>query len=268
MLLLALTMVSAAIQCARGELVPEPAPGLAVKRTVRVAGFIAGILLGWVFHPEALLAIVSGSILPILLYGAMYQRFSALCSPNRQWMPGNWGVIMLCHQTHYFAYCYVLLFHLLRFPAVYMAGSPWNAPIHATIWFGVGWATYISGEQVLGRVLRLKPYVAAIVGHLWVVACLLGMIACLGTPWSLSLCWVLGGFGGGSVYAIKLLAQESACRPDLELWEHLGHVTGAGLAAMVCLAWGERASAIPYMIAICAAAITLCGLWTLPGRNR
>jgi hypothetical protein len=75
-------------------------------------------------------------------------------------------------------------------------------------------------------------------------------------PFLIGLTWVLGGFGGGSVYAIKDLAKGASSKADLELWEHWGHVTGVS-ASFLSIQFLPSYPMAPFVSAIIAALSTL-----------
>lgn len=262
-LLLALVMVSAAVQSARDALLPDPPPAIAVKRTARVFGFVAGILLGWYSSAAVLLSIVAGGTLLITFSAALSSKRAAPFSIRHHWNPGRLGWTMFFHQFHYFAYCYMLLYHLIRLPIPCTLYYSWIIPLRAALWFAIGWATYIGAERLLRGTLHLPPKAAAVMGHTWAVACLIGMVTCIDHPWGFPICWALGGFGGGSVYAFKLLARNLGCTANMELWEHLGHVSGTALTTLTCFVLGDNFNSAPYIIAIGAAGITLYRLLRL-----
>ncbi|MBT4513421.1 MAG: hypothetical protein HOC20_14605 [Chloroflexi bacterium] len=227
------------------------------KRLVRVSGFICGILAGWLVnssHLVFILAIVA--ILTILILNTRWKRSSAWFNWNGCWYSDRFGWIMLLHQIHYFAYAYVLLSILLITPTIPQSRTIWLHPVTAALWFSSGWLSYISGEWLLRDRFELSARQASIVGHTWVAICLVGMIFLRDYTSALAAVWVIGGFGGGSVYAIKELAKSASSRIDIELWEHWGHVMGVALALVSVVIWPCYLE-IPFIIALGAALSTL-----------
>ena len=170
---------------------------------------------------------------------------------NLRWDAGNTGLVMLIHQIHYFSYAYVLLYLLLRQGAF----NPYIEVKHVivgAILFALGWASYISGEFVLKTMLKLSPIVAIISGHIWVVLWLLSIVFYMQHFALVGTAWVVAGFGGGSVYAIKCLAKNLHCTADLELWEHLGHVVGV-LFAIVLVGLMQQKLEAPFILSVVAA---------------
>jgi hypothetical protein len=229
--LLMTTLVSAGVQTAREWLLREQYPvSIGVKRVVRVSGFIGGILGGGVIGLSLLAFVTITSCVIVLPIAIGQEPRSPWMNLNRRFVSDGYGWIMLLHQTHYFAYAYVLLAILLTHKGPFPGETILSQPVTASGWFALGWLSYISGRWLLEERLKMSSLQAVIWGHIWVAGCLLCMALFHNHPLMLGLAWILGGFGGGSVYAIKDLAKAYGYRADIELWEHWGHVAGVSLS--------------------------------------
>ncbi len=267
-LLLLVACISGGIQSARDWLTPKKPPvPVSLKRLVRVTGFITGIMCSAVFGFATLVSVSLISCLVIwtaVPASAIRTRWIQI---NRRWRPDGYGWVMLVHQIHYFAYAYVLIAHLLN-PS--LDATTVMTLCNATaisVWFALGWLSYISGETVLKRIFRLSARAAVILGHVWVVICLFLMATYVRNPNLLGIAWVLGGFGGGSVYAIKELAEERKCKADIELWEHYGHNIGV-ILAFSSISLFPTIVEMPFMVAVGAATGTILLLVVYESKSR
>ncbi|MBM3158058.1 MAG: hypothetical protein FJ004_12370 [Chloroflexi bacterium] len=250
-------LMSAGLQSAREWVFPKQHPvPLSTKRLVRVVGFVSGIIAGVAIGVYLLIAISIIACLVVMGMTIRHGRKGPWMRVSNQFKSDGFGWIMLLHQTHYFAYAYVLL-AILMVPIRYGTGeiSLWVA-VMASLWFGLGWFTYITGQWFLEGKFKLAAYQAAIVGHAWAAIFLAIMALSFDNPFILASAWVLGGFGGGSVYAIKDLAKENSCTADMELWEHWGHVIGPSIALLSVMIFPSR-MAIPFLLAFAAVLGTL-----------
>lgn len=250
-------LMSAGVQGAREWLLPvRTTVPISTKRIVRVSGFVCGIMGGFAIGLSLLAYVSVAASLAVLPMAVRQVRKVPWVSLNRRFTSGSCGWIMLFHQIHYFAYAYVLL-AILFAPESQCSGEPilWQ-PLKASGWFALGWFSYISGKWLLKEKLKMSALPAAITGHLWVASCLICMALFHEHHFVLGLAWVLGGFGGGSVYALKELAKENACIADLELWEHWGHVIGVSLSLASILIF-PRFLVFPFVVAFVAALVTL-----------
>ncbi len=257
-LLVSTFLASAGIQSAREWLLPQSQSfSIHTKRVVRVSGFVCGIFAGHLLGFIALGLMNSIAFLVVVTQATKQKKcsFTDFAGP---WIADGHGWTMMFHQTHYFAYAYVLLAMFLK----HSNGVPlpeWKTAATASLWFAFGWATYISGEWLLKKRLGLPDRKAAIAGHIWVFCCLSLLVIFPKNPAVSGIAWILGGFGGGSVYAIKAMAKETACRADIELWEHWGHIIGVALALVVALILPHTPEG-PFFVALCAVAVTLLRL--------
>ncbi len=251
------SLVSSGVQSARECLLPTISPvSLSIKRIFRVSGFICGIIGGFMIELD-LLSFVSLAtcltILPVALRQASKVSWTNL---NRRFESDGYGWIMLLHQTHYFAYAYVLLAILLTHEDHSLGVHFLWKPVQASAWFALGWFSYISGQWLLKKKLKIGALHAALIGHAWVAICLFCMALFLEHHFILGFAWVFGGFGGGSVYAIKELSKANECRADIELWEHWGHIVGVSLSLLSVVIFPYRLF-LPFVIAFVAALVTL-----------
>ena len=184
---------------------------------------------------------------------------SPLTAMNGNLVPDRYGLAMLLHQTHYFVYAYVLLAAFLVGLEPSGGTATWEHTANAALFFSLGWLSYISGQQLLKKILGWPPLRASIVGHVLVSACLLIMALYAGNHTVLVVAWITGGFGGGSVYAIKELASLNACKADMELWEHWGHVLGVALALLLFIIVPQMPW-MPFVVAMAAALLTVVSL--------
>jgi len=256
-LLMVTVLVSAGIQSAREWLLPKLCPvSLNTKRIVRVSGFICGILGGFAIGLSLITCISIATCLTILPLAIRQERKAPWMNLNRRFISDGYGWIMLLHQTHYFAYAYVMLAILLASGGQH-PGEPilWQ-PVKASGWFALGWLSYISGRWLLKEKFKMSALQAAITGHTWVAVCLVCMGLFRDHSLVLGIAWVLSGFGGGSVYAINELARLNGCRADVELWEHWGHVVGVSLSLISVFIF-PRYIAVPFVLALVATLATL-----------
>lgn len=256
-MLLLVALVSGGVQSAREWLLPKHRPmPVSTKRMVRVVGFVLGLLGGALIGYPIIVCVSIVACLAVLPTAFTQAQRTSWIHLNRWVASDGCGWIMLIHQTHYFAYVYVLLALLLEPTGMQAPEVNIQRAMTASVWFAMGWFSYISGELVLKVLLQMPSRKAAITGHLWVAICLLGMVLATNHPFLLGLAWVLGGFGGGSVYAIKDLAKENACSADIELWEHWGHVIGVSLSLVAVLLFPHELT-VPFFLAFTAALGTL-----------
>jgi len=257
LLLLATLVLSSGLQSAREWLLPEQnLVSLSTKRLTRVSGFIFGVLGCYSFGFNLLACIAIMALFALLPLAVRQKKAAPFINLNKNVKSNCYSWIMLFHQTHYFAYAYVLLAFFLSLQNQIFEQHVYWRPLIAAAGFAMGWYSYISGKWLLKKILKLSALQAAIAGHVWVVICLTFMVLLNGYPFLIGLTWVLGGFGGGSVYAIKDLAKRNSNKADLELWEHWGHMTGVS-ASFLSVQFLPSYPMAPFVLAIMAALSTL-----------
>lgn len=217
----ALLFLGVGLQGLREEVQERARVGTLAKRASRVLGFVvAGF-----FDARAMVVV---SLVALALVSV--RRVPLEPSPARPRLArdrsiGVAGVAMVIHQMHYFAYAYVLPVFLLR-------GHKLSG-IAAGLAFALGWVSYSLAPALLGKLPTLQ---VVVVGHLAVAAALVAMaVYCDRLPLLLA-AWFASGFGGGTVFGIRLLARSWASvdrTSDLDMWENVGHVLGVIAAALL-----------------------------------
>jgi len=160
------------------------------------------------------------------------------------------------HQIHYFAYAYVLLSVVYTWEGTYLPNTAMTIPYISAVTFLLGWLTYINGKWLLNDVLKLTDYASVTIGHIIVVVCLVIMAFNVQRIPVLISMWVLGGLGGGSVYAVKKLSLLDINEEQVELMENIGHVLGVLLTITGLTAFSGLIE-ISFIIAIIAAFATI-----------
>jgi hypothetical protein len=131
------------------------------------------------------------------------------------------------HQIHYFVYCYVIFFLIItQMPShIYLSG----------LVFSIGWVSYILSEPVLKH---FNKVIVLVGGHFSLVI-LLGLIALIDVDSIayLIVMWFLTGFGGGTVFCLRISNQElpKHGQVDMEIWEDLGHVAGVLMCITIAI---------------------------------
>lgn len=217
-------LFSAGLQGLREEALNHCQIGTLPKRAFRILGFVAA---GY-FRPFALPMVA----LLVLLMATTFGRRSASADVRERGdfgrSLGAAGVAMIVHQMHYFAYAYALPILLLRLHG--LSGSA------TALAFTLGWVSYSLAPTLLGRLPTLS---VVVVGHVAVAATLALMAMGFDDIKLLLVTWFASGFGGGTVFGIKRLAQQWSSidrTRDLDLWENVGHVLGVIIAIGVILA--------------------------------
>lgn len=256
-LIILTALTSGSIQSSRDHLQPKQPPiAEKTKRLIRVSGFICGIMCGYFLGFVLIPCLISVSVIIYMVTPSSQKSISEIFHFNSSCRMNRHGLIMMIHQIHYFAYAYVLLGTLLLTKPIRNPGDDINVPVMASICFAFGWLTYISGKFILKRVMKLTPRTSVLLGHAWVACCLLCMYLYPNRLEIVVLAWVLGGFGGGSVYAITELADNAVNKESIELWENLGHVAGVSLS-MITLSIFPYQYEFAYGLAMVAALVTL-----------
>lgn len=256
-LIILIAIVSGSIQSGRDHLQPKQPPiAEKTKRLIRVSGFICGILCGYLLGFVLIPCLISVSTIISLVRPVQQQGVSEIFCFNSDCRINRHGLIMMIHQTHYFSYGYVLLGTLLLAKPIISPMDNISVPVMASICFSLGWLTYISGKFILKQAIKLTPRKSVLLGHAWVVCCLLCMYLYPHRLDIVVIAWVLSGFGGSSVYAIKELAGDTVNKESMELWENIGHVAGVSLS-MVSLIIFPHHYEFAYGLALVATLVTL-----------
>lgn len=244
----AVAFSSVGLQGIREEQLATVSVATLPKRLTRIVGFIgAAAFSAWFLLAIPLLVGLVACLRPAPA-GRAARRPIGRPTPHE--------LLMVVHQTHYFAYSYVLLFVLVGFHPASAAAAAGS--------FALGWVTYSLAPSLLGR---LRPLSTLVTGHVLVTAIL--VIIALGVQHAVvvTAAWILGGFGGGTVFCIKVLAGRSdPPTKNMETWENVGHVSGAVVALLaVVLAPVSgafiAAAAFAAATAVGAVAIERWGLW-------
>lgn len=254
-LFMAISLMCGGMQCIRDHSLPTILPvSESVKRSIRVFGFVLGIFVGFINNNAVFGFVVILTILLALPIVMRNKQAIPILKQNATLRLFSKGWVMLFHQTHYFAYAYVLLIYFLHSNTI---SSSFDG-ISAALWFLLGWGTYINGKWLLNDILKLSNFKAIIYGHLLVGICLILMIDFYSHPYIYGSLWVIGGFGGGSVYALKKFLKDFSADSeiDVELWENWGHVAGIALTVL-SLFFFPKSTLLPYYIAVTAVFFTL-----------
>jgi hypothetical protein len=217
-----------------------------MKRAFRILGFV----LAPAMTVAALLAVSVA-----LLLASLASRETAQPTRLRRPRLGFLTLVMVVHQVHYFSYVYFIV------PVVLIAAR--GQPLAAGVYFAMGWITYTSTAHLLRGTRYVRYFIA---GHLG-LTCVLLAIACSHSPAVITVLWVITGFGGGTVFCLERIAEQSheLSKPDLGFAENLGHIVGvvAGLAVYL-------SSAAPHAPVVLAAgsALTACVLLLVHGARR
>lgn len=157
---------------------------------------------------------------------------------------------MLFHQMHYFVYAYAM---------ISLACNLASHSMFSIVFFVFSWLTYLMTEPILRHFGHGKWFWYLVTGHMMLaILLLLAALAAIQESGWLFLLWVLSGFGGGTVFCIKLV-EEGKVRKDSEVnWtlsENLGHISGC-LFACVWTAFGMETALLP-VIGTCFAMLTI-----------
>lgn len=243
-LILSVFFLSIALQGIRDLALKNTEAGTFIKRVSRVAGFIFSG-----FFDPSLLVVVASVILATLFFG---WKTLAGMRPTRDrdnWHPGPLGLTMLVHQSHYFTYACFIPFLFLRVHSVQLS--------FIGIIFSIGWISYSVAPFVFAKQPRLKVFSF---GHVLAFFTLVTIFCFSQNLGLVILAWFLSGFGGGTVFCLRELASKVLeDRPDLDLWENLGHVLGLVVSLLVI-----SISANPIYVFLIAAIIALLTAILLP----
>ncbi len=216
-------LVAAVVQAGRSAVKSGSGVSTALKRSARVVGFC---LAGWASVP----LITSASFAVGVIAAAGVHAPGPARRPTTNWHPGRWRVLMLVHQIHYFVYAYTMVVVLAA-----LGGAP---PEALGLIFSAGWVTYIVAPRLF-RWAGDRVVVVVVVGHLTVALLLLAMGEVEGVV-PLTTLWVLTGFGGGTVFAVRSIClRHGEDEATIDFWEDAGHVAGAALAVPLAMAVGD-----------------------------
>ena len=209
--------LSTAIQCQRDAWAAPAHVSTFAKRTARVLGFAcAGMLPVWG------IAIVALGVV-LLCRGVGEGEGKARGRESR--VGGRTAravAVMVVHQAHYFAYCYCVPYVLVRIYDVDVA--------YTGLIFAVGWVSYVFSRVIFGENFPRRTF---IFGHCIAGCALIAMYLSIErTMGEFVLWWFVTGFGGGTVYCLRLVAggqEDRNIKDKLDRWEDIGHVAGVGV---------------------------------------
>lgn len=220
----ALMLLSAGLQGLREEALIHSGATTLAKRLSRIVGFVsAGVFDQGVMAVVGLVILAVAKYLPRQTLSAAELNGHAV--PRRSL--GLVGVVMVLHQMHYFVYAYAIPTALVR---AHGLSNLWVGPA-----FALGWVSYSFAPAVLGRLPTLP---VVVLGHLTVTLTLLFAAARMDNTAALLTAWFASGFGGGTVFCIRRLADRWASvdgTTDIDTWENVGHVLGVLLAVGIAL---------------------------------
>jgi hypothetical protein len=233
------TMLSFGIQAVRALLSGDVTT--LIKRTSRVAGFACAGFFCW--SALSVLGIVS---LIALAIAPRHDKHMWL--HNKATLPGlrslEWTMVL--HQAHYFSYAYIV--------AVVLVRNYWIDPRIAGSLFSIGWLSYMFSKRLFGEFHLARSFV---VGHIIVILSLTGMLIFAHSSLVLFLfCWLMTGFGGGTVFCLKGLIDEARQAPaNQALWEGLGHVLGVVVCLVILISVENPLVVLPFSALIAALTI-------------
>lgn len=234
----AVACTAAGLQGVREEQLGGGSVSTLTKRASRILGFVGAAAFSLWFL--VLLPVVVGAIARSAPVARVRRPRPPLVRPTPH------EVLMVVHQSHYFAYSYVLIFVLV--------GLEPGRGLPAAVAFALGWISYSLVPSLFGRFAPLPSLVA---GHVLVAVMLVIIAGTIGDAGPVTTAWILGGFGGGTVYCIKELGtQGRRTAPNMESWENVGHVTGSVLALVAVVVLSLPGA---FVVAAAAAAATAVG---------
>lgn len=212
--LLFLTLVLSAIAIQDMRSYAKSDVSTALKRSIRVVGFISSSFLN-----IPILVVITLFFIPLAIFYRKKNESLKLLRPRINFL----HLIMIVHQCHYFSYCYFLVFTLMQHEIVGIT------PLVGLL-FTIGWITYISVPSLVkGKAYKLY----ALLGHLILVPLLL-LLAYLENLGAVVLVWGLTGFGAGTVYCFhKLSFALSLNDDDMVFSENIGHILGVILGLLI-----------------------------------
>lgn len=208
----AVCLISFAIHRLRSMSKANARVGTTGKRIARVAGFI--LAAGFSGSALAMVGIMTG-LLTFLV---------PQVAEGRRVVPSRVRPIdaaMVAHQAHYFAYAYVV-------PVVLLSLTGFNMLASAAA-FSAGWMSYTAAPALLGSLPTRR---VVVIGHVAVAVVLLLMSQTATGHSSIPFMflWFLSGFGGGTVFGIRRLAEPDPQGSSTDTWEDVGHLAGVTVA--------------------------------------
>jgi len=224
LLVLTVLLLSIGIQGGRELTLKKAQVSTFAKRVSRIAGFA----LSGFFDLRFLFAIAVVGLSTMLL---LRKGLSGVAAPflHRNWHPKILGVTMLVHQSHYFSYAYFIPFLFLNVHNV-------SAPLVGLI-FCIGWVSYSIAPFAFAKQPLARSFSF---GHVLASLTLFTIFGFSESLWVIILAWFFSGFGGGTVFCLRELeCKLISDKPDLDLWENLGHILGLLVCFTVIGVWGQ-----------------------------
>ncbi len=226
-LFMAVFMLSVGIQGSRGIISGHGSVSTLTKRISRIAGFAFSGLFS-----THILIIIVGIVLLIYHFIAKETKVAQKTSIRQNLKPQPLGLVMMIHQSHYFTYAYIIpliiIYHEVN-------------PRIVGLLFCIGWLSYVFSQKVFGEKKLAHSFA---IGHVFAAITLAGLFFFARiSVILLLLLWFLTGFGGGTVYCLRKLRQNSLTdKSDLDSWENIGHVLGVIICLLVLLIMKAPAS--------------------------
>jgi hypothetical protein len=189
------------------------------KRVARIVGFSSAG-----FFDRNLLAGIGGVLAVLTVFAFSLVKLPVQKAPLRQRLRGGKiSIVMMIHQSHYFAYAYTVPFIFISIHKLLgfkFAGA-----------YALGWLTYTFAFRVFDAG---RPLISLVIGHLLTSASLLMMYVYAENLWLFLLISLISGLGGGTVFCITVLRRRwGEEKVDMTVWENWGHVIGVLLAIFV-----------------------------------
>lgn len=191
-----------------------------LKRAFRIGGFAISPILVLYNGQPILIASTLFSVMFLLRGAATVETTS-----NKKKYFGI-SLVMVFHQIHYFVYTYIMPIYLYQ-----RTGSF----IIVAISFVFTWIVYLFPQTIVEKYDIMKYKTVFFVGHSFLATCL-GLMTWMANARftkGVLFCWLLTGFGGGTVFCIKHLSSRYE-QINMDLSENIGHVMGPALAILIC----------------------------------
>lgn len=191
------------------------------KRFFRVVGFGTAVFYGW--NMEVSVAIVSITmVLTEISRKNIAVQEKSFVSDNK-----CLDRTMIFHQMHYFVYAYAM---------INLACNQLTHSLYSILFFVFSWLTYLMTEPLLKRFGHGKWFRYLVTGHMVLaISLFLAAVAAMHANFWLFFIWVLSGFGGGTVFCIKLVEEAKVGKSGAVNWtlsENLGHILGCLIACI------------------------------------